>query len=126
MKSQIDVMYVIKSLKRTVHEGTKLYKCITRDAKFSQCQGLSQHIKTIHNENKPHECTICKSKFTQKGNLKLHIASVHERKKPFKCNICNVSFTQKSQMTLTLHQFLKKKSLLNAAYAIKNLQYKEI
>ena len=64
--------------------------------------------------------------YPQKPVLKNHIPSVHERKKPFNSHICDANLYKKLSGQITLHRFMKERSLLNVTFEMLLLQKKSI
>jgi uncharacterized Zn-finger protein len=73
------------------------------------------------NLNNNLKCYICGEKFTSKENLWKHSKNVHKSIKDFGCSICAIQSERKSNLEQHLKILHTKLKILNAAFAIKNL-----
>lgn len=85
---------------RTVHSGSKPYKCPHCDYSSAFRGNLNTHVKGMHLHTRQYLCTICKAAFKTLGALIGHTKRVHEgwkspNQKIFICSVCEKRFTKK-------------------------------
>ena len=70
----------------------KRIACDTCGNKFTDNQGLKNHVQAVHEKLKLFGCNFCKKKYSQSGSLHIHMKKAHGGKRDKKCPHCGEMF----------------------------------
>ena len=113
--------YYVQRHIEVAHNNIKDFDCYICAKKFWLNINLQSHIKTVHENSRNFECSICNKKFGQKAGLRRHIKVVHDNIKDFECSDCGKKFGLNINLQRKIKTIHKTAKILNAAFAIKNL-----
>lgn len=88
---------VLKTHKKTVHDGIRAYKCDKCSKSCSNLSSLKKHIIVNHTDeqlSRNYVCDLCGKSFVQLYSLKVHKRTIHEGIRDYACEYeqCNKRF----------------------------------
>lgn len=81
-------------------------KCRLCPEKFSNIEGLEDHLQTAIHVIKKFQCDLCGRKFAALRDVERH-RRIHTGEKPFTCEVCNKAFSRKDNLKSHKRQHFK-------------------